>query len=219
MTTKKPQNPEEINDLLREIEDDMALESLKKGIKRYGPAIAVVVVAILLAMGGGSWYHNRQDQNALLAEDVFTSLVYPDTQTTKGTTNEDDLTFSSGYQTLVAFAEGQRHLSHDRPAEAGDIWQKSLKNAPLPLRNLLVVASGSLPKGDAGKGIPEESLQALAQNQTSSWRFLAQEARAFGLYAAGDKVGAKKIWDELAKTEGLPSGLRDRTQTMLKSFI
>jgi hypothetical protein len=91
--------------------------------------------------------------------------------------------------------------------------------APLPLRNLLVVASGSLPKGDTGKGIPEESLQALAQSQTSSWRFLAQEARAFGLYAAGDKVEAKKIWDTLSKVEGLPAGVRERTQTMLKSFI
>jgi hypothetical protein len=76
-----------------------------------------------------------------------------------------------------------------------------------------------LPKGDAGKGIPEESLQALAQSQTSSWRFLAQEARAFGLYAAGDKVEAKKIWDTLSKVEGLPAGVRERTQTMLKSFI
>jgi hypothetical protein len=219
MTTKKLQDPEEIKDLMREVQDDMAFESLKKRIKRYGPAVAVFVVAILLAMGGGSWYHNRQDQKALQAEDVFIRLVYPDAEKSKGDVKDGDLAFSSGYQTLVAFAEGQRHLSHDRLAEAGHTWQKSLKTAPLPLRNLLVVASGSLPKGDAGKGIPEESLQALAQSQTSSWRFLAQEARAFGLYAAGDKAGAKKIWDELAKTEGLPSGLRDRTQTMLKSFI
>jgi|GEM_PF-5257989 len=219
MNIKKQQDPEEIKDLMREVEDDMAFESLKKGVKRYGPAIAVVVVAALLGIGGSTWYHKTQDQKALQAEDVFTSLVYPDTQTTKGTTNEDDLTFSSGYQALVAFAEGQRHLSHDRLAEAGDTWQKSLKTAPLPLRNLLVVASGSLPKGDTGKGIPEESLQALAQSQTSSWRFLAQEARAFGLYAAGDKVEAKKIWDTLSKVEGLPAGVRERTQTMLKSFI
>jgi hypothetical protein len=219
MNIKKQQDPEEIKDLMREVEDDMAFESLKKGIKRYGPAIAVVVVAIILGIGGSTWYHKTQDQKALQAEDVFTSLVYPDTQTTKGTTNEDDLTFSSGYQALVAFAEGQRHLSHDRQAEARDTWQKSLKMAPLPLRNLLVVASGSLPKGDTGKGIPEESLQALAQSQTSSWRFLAQEARAFGLYAAGDKVEAKKIWDTLSKVEGLPAGVRERTQTMLKSFI
>jgi hypothetical protein len=219
MNIKKQQDPEEIKDLMREVEDDMAFESLKKGIKRYGPAIAVVVVAIILGIGGSTWYHKTQDQKALQAEDVFTSLVYPDTQTTKGTTNEDDLTFSSGYQALVAFAEGQRHLSHDRQAEARDTWQKSLKTAPLPLRNLLVVASGSLPKGDTGKGIPEESLQALAQSQTSSWRFLAQEARAFGLYAAGDKVEAKKIWDTLSKVEGLPAGVRERTQTMLKSFI
>ena len=219
MNTKKQQDPEEIKDLMREVEDDMAFESLKKGIKRYGPAIAVLVVAALLGIGGSTWYHKTQDQKALQAEDVFTSLVYPDTQTTKGTTNEDDLTFSSGYQALVAFAEGQRHLSHDRQAEARDTWQKSLKTAPLPLRNLLVVASGSLPKGDTGKGIPEESLQALAQSQTSSWRFLAQEARAFGLYAAGDKVEAKKIWDTLSKVEGLPAGVRERTQTMLKSFI
>jgi len=219
MNTKKQQDPEEIKDLMREVEDDMAFESLKKGIKRYGPTIAVVVVAALLGIGGSTWYHKTQDQKALQAEDVFTSLVYPDTQTTKGTTNEDDLTFSSGYQALVAFAEGQRHLSHDRQAEARDTWQKSLKTAPLPLRNLLVVASGSLPKGDTGKGIPEESLQALAQSQTSSWRFLAQEARAFGLYAAGDKVEAKKIWDTLSKVEGLPAGVRERTQTMLKSFI
>lgn len=219
MNTKKQQDPEEIKDLMREVEDDMAFESLKKGIKRYGPAIAVVVVATLLGIGGSTWYHTTQDQKALQAEDVFTSLVYPDAQTTKGTPREEDLTSSSGYQTLVAFAEGQRHLSHDRLAEAGDAWQKSLKTAPLPLRNLLVVASGSLPKGDAGKGIPEESLQALAQSQTSSWRFLAQEARAFSLYAAGDKVGAKKIWDTLSKVEGLPSGVRERTQTMLKSFL
>jgi hypothetical protein len=219
MNTKKQQYPEEIKDLMREVEDDMAFESLKKGIKRYGPAIALVVVATLLGIGGSTWYHKTQDQKALQAEDVFTSLVYPDTQTTKGIPREEDLTSSSGYQTLVAFAEGQRHLSHDRLAEAGDTWQKSLRTAPLPLRNLLVVASGSLPKGDAAKAIPEESLQALAQSQTSPWRFLAQEARAFSLYAAGDKVGAKKIWDGLSKVEGLPSGVRERTQTMLKSFL
>ena len=219
MSNKKQQDPEEIKDLMREVEDDMAFESLKEGIKRYGPAIAVVVVATLLGIGGSTWYHTMQDQKALQAEDVFTSLVYPDTQTTKGTPREEDLTSSSGYQTLVAFAEGQRHLSHDRLAEAGDTWQKSLKIAPLPLRNLLVVALGSLPKGDAGKDIPQESLQALAQSQTSPWRFLAQEARAFSLYAAGDKVGAKKIWDTLSKVEGLPSGIRERTQIMLKSFL
>jgi hypothetical protein len=201
MNTKKQQYPEEIKDLMREVEDDMAFESLKKGIKRYGPAIALVVVATLLGIGGSTWYHKTQDQKALQAEDVFTSLVYPDTQTTKGIPREEDLTSSSGYQTLVAFAEGQRHLSHDRLAEAGDTWQKSLRTAPLPLRNLL------------------ESLQALAQSQTSPWRFLAQEARAFSLYAAGDKVGAKKIWDGLSKVEGLPSGVRERTQTMLKSFL
>lgn len=219
MSTKKPQNPEEINDLLREVEDDMALESLKKGIKRYGPALAVGVVLILLSIGGGSWYHQRQDQKALLAEDAFTRLVYPEVEASKGDMKEGDLTFSLGYQTLVAFSEGQRHLSHDRPTEAGDVWQKSLKNAPLPLRNLLVVASASLSGGDVKKGVVEEPLQALAQSQTSSWRFLAQEARAFRLYAEGNKVEAKKIWDSLSKEEGLSSGLRERTQTMLKSFI
>ncbi|MFM7630718.1 MAG: hypothetical protein ACKO43_02775 [Alphaproteobacteria bacterium] len=223
MSTKKQQDPKEIKDLMREVEDDMAFESLKKGLRRYGLVVAVGVVAILLLIGGGSWYRLFQDKKALLAEDVFISLVYPDTEAPKGAVKDEDLDFSTGYQTLVAFAEGQRHLSHDRQSEAAEIWQKSLKAAPLPLRNLLVVASGSLAKADAAKGAPQEPLQeplkALAENQTSSWRFLAQEARAFGLYAAGDKGGAKALWEALSKAQDLPAGVRDRTEIMLKSFL
>lgn len=219
MSTKKQQDPEEIKDLMREIQDDMALESLKKGMRRYGVVLALGVLAILVSVGGTSWYSTLQGQRALQAEQAFTLLVYPQAEASKESPKDDDLDFSVGYQTLVAFAEGQRHLSHDRQAEARETWQASLKNAPLSLRNLLVVASGFLPKSEAGKAIPEESLQALAQSQTSPWRFLAQEARAFSLYAAGDKAGAKTLWDALSKSEDLPSGVRDRAQIMLKSFL
>jgi hypothetical protein len=219
MSNKKQQDPEEIKDLLREVEDDMALESIKAWIKRNAGTVVAVVLAVILVVGGGSWYRTSQDGKALKAEETFTALVYPETNPQKGPINDAALPSSAGYQTLVSLAEAKRHLDHDRPLEAADVWQKGLKTAPLPLRNLLVVALGNNQGPEKGKGVPEESLAALAQSKGSPWRFLAEETLAFQRYASGDLTAAKKSWEMLSKAEEATPGVRDRAQTMLKSFL
>jgi hypothetical protein len=219
MSNKKQQDSEEIKDLLREVEDDMALESLKDWVKRNAGTVVAVVLAVILVVGGGSWYRTSQDGKALKAEETFTDLVYPETNPKKGPINEAALPSSTGYQTLVSLAEAKRHLDHDRPSETVDVWQKALKTAPLPLRNLLVVALGNAQRSEQTKGVPEESLAALAQSKVSPWRFLAQERFAFERYAAGDLTAAKKSWEALSKAEEATPGVRDRAQTMLKSFL
>ena len=212
MINKKHQTSEEIKDLLREVEDDMAWQSIKTFFFDNRTFISIIILMVVFFAVGLSIYKNHQAKQSIIAENAFYELLYSENKNGNG----DGLSASAGYNALVAFSEVERHIKNNRISDAQAGLKKILLVAPPPLKNLAILSLGYLNPDSHGQ--LDESLLALSKNQSSPLSAMAQDSVAFHLLSSDDKK-ANSMWQTLEKSDIASQSLKQRAKIMQKSKI
>lgn len=207
-----------MSDIFREIEEELRRDNLLKLWQRYGKYIIAGVVAVLVLAGlVVAWRQyeasQRQAQAARYSAALALVQAGKDAEAAK---LFDDLTHQKGGYGLLAAFEQARLLAKggDHKGAAADYDRLASDQAVDPqFRDVAVLLSvmQSFPEADAKAVI--ERLRPLTANG-NPWRANALDLTAAATLKAGDREGARKIYQQLADDLTAPQALRGRAAEM-----
>jgi hypothetical protein len=207
-----------VSDIFREIEDELRRDNLSKLWQRFGKYIIAVMVLALLAAGGvAAWLSHQQALRQAEGTRYSNALLLLRT----GKEAEARKAFGElaqqggGYGALAAF-EHAALLAKSGDAKAAVAAYDRLaedSNIGPDLRRLAVLLSVmlGLPTGDPHAAIAR--LKPLTATG-DPWRFSALDLTAAAELKAGDRGGARNIYQKLADDPTAPQGLRARAAEM-----
>ncbi len=207
-----------MSDIFREIEEELRRDNLLKLWRRYGKyVIAAVVLALVIAGLVVAWRDYRASQRHAEAARYSAAL----TLVREGKDAEAAKLFGElahdggGYGMIAAFEQAQllaksgdrsgAVAAYDRLAAASDI-------AP-EFREVAVLLSVMQSFSDADAKTVIERLRPLTASG-NPWRANALDLTAAATLKAGDREGARKIYQQLADDLAAPQALRARAAEM-----
>ena len=207
-----------VSDIFREIEEELRRDNLLKLWQRYGKyVIAVVVVALLIAGGVVAWRDYQASER--LAQGARYSGALELIRTGKDA--DAAAAFAAlardagGYGVLAAFEEAELLAKRGDRKGAIAAYDRLAANAGIDpeFRDLAVLLSvmQALPDNDANAMV--ERLQPLTASG-NPWRASALDLTAAAKLKAGDRDGAREIYQQLADDLAAPQALRARAAEM-----
>ncbi|WP_260925172.1 tetratricopeptide repeat protein [Novosphingobium sp. 9] len=203
----------------REVDDAMRQDRMEDFFKRYGVAVAVLVVAILAAIGGFFFWKHEQtkarDANAEVFVQALDSLQagnFDDVKKKLGPV-VDKADGASGASAKLLLADVA--LKQNRLADAVKMYDAVAADTgvPQPLRDLATVRSVAANYDTLKPQAVVDRLKPLAQ-PGNPWFGAAGEMIGAAYVAQGKKDLAGPIFAEIAKDETQPDSLRNRARQL-----
>lgn len=206
--------------LIREVEEEVRREQIKRLWDRYGVYVLGACVAVVLIVAGIKGWQYWQHHRALgVGEQYMAALDLAE----EGKAAEAQAAFAAlardaggGASTLARLHEAAAALAAgDRQAaiETYDAVARDSGASPV-LRDLARVRAGLLLVDSASVAELTERVGALGE-AGSPWRNSAREILALGSYRAGDLATADRLFNEILSDPQAPLGLRQRAQIMI----
>ncbi len=216
-----------MDDIYKEVDDDLRAEQARRLLRRYGGLAIVVVVlagAGLAGWQGWRWHERGQDQAA--AEIYLKAMQNADSSLGSGQAPgraaasagfaQVGATAPDGYRILSRLREAALQEDGGGKAAALSLWQLVADdNAADPLlRDLasLMWVEAQLDVGDPS--VLQGRLVALTV-PTNPWHGLAQEAQAVLDLRQGHTEAARRTLQGLAQDTTSPDGVRGRANGLL----
>ena len=215
-------------DIFDEIKEDLRAERAQALLKRYGVVLAVIVAALILAVGGWQAWRWRAQQQANKAADVFLAAM----QKTAGPPAAEGLTpprkealgeFATlagnapeGYETLARLQEAGLHVNAgDLPAALKEWDQVAGDAAADPLLRGLANLIWAQHQVDHGDPAAVEARLVPLTAIGAPWRPLALENQALLAIRTGDAAKARSILKGLASDPAASAGVQARAGGLL----
>lgn len=208
-----PSDPAE--SFVREVDENLRRDQLRDIGKTYGKWIIAAVVLFLAAIGGYLYWQNRQLAQAAEESEVLTSaLDKAGTGNPKGAGEEllplsdsaNDVTRASALLSRAAVALQQ----NDRKS-AIELYKQVAADDGLPeaYRDLATLR-GTMTEYDSLK--PDEVIARLSPLAQKGKPFFgsAGELTGMAMLAKGDRLGAGRLFAEIAADPSVPSTIRSR---------
>lgn len=203
-----------VSDIFREIEDELRRENLLKLWKKYAKyIIAVVVLALLIAGGVVAWLDYQQSRHEAEGTRYSNALILlREGKQAEAVQAFGDLADEGGgYAVLAAFEHAELLAKKGDQKGAVTAYERLAENDSIgpDLRQLAVLLSvmHALPNGDPHKTV--ERLKPLTASG-NPWRASALDLTAAAELKAGNRSGARDIYQKLADDLAAPQGLRAR---------
>jgi hypothetical protein len=204
-----------VPDLIDEVQEELRAERAQRFWKRFGGAIAGVLLLVLGAVGGWQFWQQRSASEAAAAAQTFLAASRATEQEgadlAAGAERFAALAAASpaGYRTLAQFRAAALLAETGRREEARAAWNAISSNAAAdPLYRDLASLMWAL------HGIQTETPEALEARlrplAAGPWRASAQELLGLRARRRNDAAEARRLFEALANDVTAPPGLRDR---------
>ncbi len=205
--------------LIREVDEDLQQERMRKLWQRYGGWFISAAVALVLVVAGwqgiSTWRANAQSQAGRMFSKAMDLLA-------DGKTEEGRMVLEA----LVADAPaGYRLVATlklaDIRAKGGDLTGAVALYSALPQTSdsapyeaLATLKAAYLQLGTDQFAEAAKMVDKLAQEH-NPWRFSAWEIQALAALQQGDNAAASALWRRIVMDPATPAGLRTRAEAML----
>lgn len=208
--------------LFQEIDEELRQDRAQQLWKEYGKyAVAAAIVIVIGVAGYKGWQNYDLSTRQADGEQFNTALNL-------AATDKNDEAFKAfatlagdgtkGYQLLARFSQAGMLSKSGKSQEASIAYRVLADDVSIdPIyRNLAVILGAYEDLNASGADFKEleKRLQPLMEN-TSAWRFSAQEITGLIAKRSGDKARAKKLFSGLSADNAAPQGIRTRAQEML----
>ncbi len=218
---KKPEVNKEEDAFLREVEEDLKNESLKKLWDKYGLFIVVFVTAVLtLAVSYESiksWYIRRAEN---WANAYSVALALQNQGKYQESIDALNMIINKNFgayaplakmqQVNVLLDSGKQALALDKLAEL-----IADKKYPSQLRDVAIIKLASFKQDEAPRAEMEKILSPIISQPDNSWYATAQYMMAAVSLRDGDKEHAKAIYDSLLKDNNVSEELKNKIKDIL----
>lgn len=218
---KKPEVNKEEDAFLREVEEDLKNESLKKLWDKYGLFIVVFVTAVLtLAVSYESiksWYVRRAEN---WANAYSVALALQNQGKYQESIDALNMIINKNFgayaplakmqQVNVLLDSGKQALALDKLAEL-----IADKKYPSQLRDVAIIKLASFKQDEAPRDEMEKILSPIISQPDNSWYATAQYMMAAVSLRDGDKEHAKAIYDGLLKNNNVSDELKGKIKDIL----
>ena len=211
---------EKFDSFLKEVDEDLKREQLRKLWDSYGLLIIGAVIAVLAGVWGYGYWQNSRNAAAELqgAHYEMASRL-----AREGKVDEAAAAFAKiakeatpGYTGLAQIRIAGFHAKAGRTTEAVTAYDAVANDASIDqvLRGFAGVQAATLRLGTADYAEMERRLTPLTA-ETSPWRSAARETLGLAAFKAGKLDEARKLFDLLLVDRNAPPGLNERVQLML----
>lgn len=209
---------------IREVEEEVRREKLKKIWDTYGVYILLGAFSIVAIVAGTKfWEYWKTSQ----AESAGSRFVNAELLATEGKEDGARAEFErlveegpGGYPMLAKLKLAAGALANDKPDEALKIYDEIAKTSggDALLNGFARISAGMLRVDEADFAEIKDRVGALA-TANSHWRHSARELLALSSYRAKDFDTAKTYYDELLADQNTPQNLRQRAEMMLSIMV
>lgn len=206
---------------IREVDEDLKNESMKKLWDKYGLFIIIVVVASLtLAVSYESlkaWYIQRAENRA----DAYAMALSLQNQARFAESEEAlDMVINENFGSFVELAKMQKAnvlLEQDNPTEALALLKEILQDKSISpqLRDTARIKLATYRQDNASFEEMSELLQPIAENSQNAWYAVAQDILATVLLRDGKTEDAKEIYNSLLENPDASEDLKNRIKDIL----
>ncbi len=206
---------------IREVDEDLKNESMKKLWDKYGLFVIIVVIASLtLAVSYESlkaWYIQRAENRA----DAYAAALSLQGQARFAESEEAlDMVINEDFGSFVELAKMQKAnilLEQDDPQAGLELLEKIAqdKNVSSQLRDTALIKLASYRQDSASFEEMSELLQSIAENGKNAWNAVAKDMLATVLLRDGKTEEAKEIYNSLLKNPDASDDLKNRIRDIL----
>lgn len=219
---KKPEQEYTMQDaFIREVDEDLKNESLKKMWDKYGLLITIFVVVVLtLAVSYESlkaWYIKRAE-NWSDAYAVALSLQNQGKyeESSQALSMIVDKKFGS-FANLAKMQQVNVLLDSGKTEEALELLQKIVddKGFNSQLRDVAIIKLASYKQDNAPRQEMEQLLAPIVKNPENAWYVFAQDMLAMVSVRDGNVKEAKEIYNNLLNDNGVSEDIKGRIKDIL----
>jgi hypothetical protein len=205
---------------LREVDEEMRREQMRRIWDRYGIAIIAVAVLILAGVGGYRYWTYRQ---ASLAETAGQRFEAAAALASEGKTEEASKAFSAiaaetsdGYRTLARLRMAAALAGAGKRAEAAAAYEGIAGDrATDPLLAEFSTLQAAVLRSDTTDWTDLQNRLSPLLSGSSPWRGAAREAVALAAVRAGNTAEARKQLELLLADRTAAPAILDRAQLLL----
>lgn len=209
---------------LREIEEELRQENLKKAWDKYGIYVVIVVLAIVLGVAGFKGWQYWDHRTRAKESAAFAAAAQLETN---GKTDQALAAFGKiekdaggGYAMLARFREATLLAKSGKLTAASASFEALANDDSIPARyrDLARLQAGiyALNAGADGNKVADEMKPLRADG--NAYRFSAMEVSALALVNAGKTDEAKKMLKTLTEDAGVPRDIAGRAGELLQTL-
>lgn len=216
-----PTKEKSLSDLLREIDEDIRIERLRRLGRRYGPAAAGVAVLLALAIGGWYLWQNHLEERRAEDADRYAAAMaaLENGNTGLGISDLADLTREAepGYALLARLSEAAALTASGDPAAAITLYDAIASDDAVPphFRAVADLHASYLLLDQGAAAVIRDRTAWLLEDSGGPWYALARELNAHLAYREAETETARSEFQALADDASVPRGVRTRAHRML----
>lgn len=209
---------------MREVEEDLKNETMRKFWEKYGLYIIILVVAALtLAVSYEtvkSWYVKRAEN---WSDSYAVALSLQNQKRYNESIDTLDFIIDKDYGIYVDLSDIQKAnvlFDEGKTEEALNILKEISKNSKFtaPLREAATIKLASYLVDTASSEEINQLLSPLANNEKSSWYPLANDLLATVALRDNNPELAKEIYDRIVQHEKTPDEMKERIKNIISLF-
>tara|TARA_A200000113_G_scaffold140682_1_gene126386 strand:+ start:1715 stop:2380 length:666 start_codon:yes stop_codon:yes gene_type:complete len=204
-----------VSELFDEIEAELRSDRLKAFWDRYGSAIIIVLLAIVVLVAGTNIYSSYRTSQNIKASERYEALIEQVGDANQETSiqlfSDFILAEDNGYGKIAAFHKARLlHQSGDTDSavEAYDILSDD-GSLPTALNALAELSAASLLVGSIPASDLDARLQGLLRPD-NAYRHSARELAGLAYFLSEEYLTAREIYDMALSDNELPESLRAR---------
>ncbi len=211
-------------DFIREVDEAVRQDELKRLWDRFGVYIVLGAVLIVAGVAGyKGWVYWKETQSAN-AGARFTGAL---TLSEDGKIEDADAAFRdlvsqapAGYRALSRFQLAAAAVKAGKPADAVKAYDALAADSSIDevLQGFATVQAATLRVDEAGLDEIRKRVGPLADG-TGPWRHSAREILGLAAYRAGDDAEAERYFTRALVDPGIPQNMRRRAEMMLALVV
>lgn len=206
-------------DFINEVEEELRKDDYNKLLKRYGPAIAVVIFLVIAGTAAFEWNKSRVGKTARAASASYISAA------DLARDGDNDKAVAAFLALAEKAPEGYSGLSLMRAAaieiEKGDVSQavtyydQAADTFTLPRHKDLARLKAAYLLADNGAYSEVQSRVDPLAAKDAPYEYLARELAGFVAYQSGDMTTARQEFNYLKSIPGVPATIAERATQFL----
>ena len=206
-------------DFINEVEEELRKDDYNKLLKRYGPALAVVIFLIIAGTALFEWNKSRTDKVARAASASYLSAADLARTGDADKAIAEFLALSEeapeGYSGLSLMRIAAIELERGNYTQAVSYYDQAANTFSLPRHRDLAKLKAAYILADNGAYSDVQSRIDSIAAKEAPYEFLARELAGFVAFQAGDMTTARQEFNYLKSIPGVPQTIAERATQFL----
>ncbi len=203
-------------DFINEVEEELRKDDYNRLLKRYGPAIAAVIAAIILGAAFLEYreYAEGKVASATAAEYTAAAKLASDGNADASIAAFVDMSESSpnGYAGLALMRAAALELERNNAPAAVGLYDRAAARFDAPRHKQLAQLKAAYILADQGAYTDVASRLGVLVQAEAPYEYLARELLGFVSAQSGDVSAAREQFSYLTTIPGVPPTIKDRAE-------